>query len=181
MEMPSKITWRKVGKVKEAHGLRGDLYLLIFSKEAAWIDDLDFFLLSPSDDPSQGSEFEVQKAKLYKDGLIVKSIEVPDRTAAEKLKGQMLFVPEDLFQSEDDEVPYLLEIEGFTVSDFENQDIGVIVGFSSNNVQDLLVVKKTNGKKSEIPFVNDFVMKLDHQARRLQMNLPEGLLDFETL
>jgi 16S rRNA processing protein RimM len=53
--------------------------------------------------------------------------------------------------------------------------VGFVKEFSSNTVQDLLVVQNKDSV-FEIPFVKDFVVKIDFDQRTILMNLPEGLL-----
>ncbi len=173
--------WKKVGKIKEPHGLKGDLYVLAFAKQADWIDDLEQFILSPTDDPTQGQLMTVEKATPFKDGVKLKPKEISNRNQSDLLKGQMFFIPEELFETDEGDTIYLSEIQGFKVVDEQQVELGVISGFSSNTVQDLLVILKPNGKSAEVPFVEDFIMDLDFDGKKVQMALPEGLMDLETL
>ena len=173
--------WRKVGKVKEAHGLKGDLWIFIFSKDVSWAQELKEFGLGPDFENADPTIFQVEKIKKFKEGLLIKPAEVVDRTQAEKLKGQMFFVSDGLFQSEPGDVIYLSEILNFEVWDQTNSCRGKVTSFSSNQAQDLLVVTKTEGGTAEIPFVEDFIVEMDYDNRRIKMNLPEGLWDLLSL
>lgn len=174
-------SWKKVGKIKEPHGLKGDLYVLVFAKQADWIDDVDQFLVSPTDDPKDGQILTVEKVSEFKDGLKLKPKELSNRNQTDLLKGHMFFIQEEIFESDEGDTIYLSEIDGFSVVDENMQELGVITGFSSNTVQDLLVVKKPNGRSAEIPFVEDFILNIDFEGRKVQMSLPEGLMDLDTL
>lgn len=171
--------WRLVGKIKDAHGLRGDLYVLIFSKEAAWEDELTEFCLAKDEALSDKKILKVEKSKIYKDGLMIKAEGVSDRTAAESLKGQLFFIQEELLIADDGDDIYLEEIEGFQTFTKANELIGTITGFSTNTMQDLLIVKKTNERISEIPFVEAFVVEIDYENKKVILDLPEGLLDLD--
>jgi 16S rRNA processing protein RimM len=173
--------WRKVGKVKEAHGLRGDLWILIFSKDVSWSEDLTQFGLGPDMENPNPQVFEIQKVKPFKQGLLIKPVEVSDRTEAEKLKGQIFYVPEHLFETDEGDVIYLSEILNFEIWDQTNSCRGLITAFSSNQAQDLLVVSKTEGGTAEIPFVEDFIVEMDYANKKIIMNLPEGLWDLTSL
>lgn len=169
----------KVGKVKEAHGLRGDLYILVFSKDVSWAQDLKTFELGPEN--GDRKSYTVEKCKPYKDGLILKSAAIGDRTAAELVRGQMFFIPEKLLESDEGETIYLNEIDGFQVQDPQGQLQGTIVGFSSNIAQDLLIVERPDGKRAEIPFVEDFIVEINFEGRVLRLDLPEGIWDLDAL
>jgi 16S rRNA processing protein RimM len=172
--------WRLVGKIKEAHGLRGDLYVLIFSGEAAWKDELTEFCLAKDESLVNKKIFQVEKSKAFKKGLMIKPQGVPDRTAAELLKGQLFFIPENLLVADEGDSIFLEEIEGFQVLKQSGESIGPIVGFSTNTFQDLLVIKTINGKHVEVPFVDAFVVDIDHEAKQVIVDLPDGLLELDT-
>lgn len=179
MEKPTAQNFRKLGKVKDAHGLKGELYIYIPSGEAEWLEELTICGLSSSF--SEMQFFEVESVKWFKEGLRLKLKGVDDRNASEKLKGSEFFISEDLLVSDKGETIYLDEILDFKVYDGENL-IGQIVDFSSNGAQDLLVVECLPSKKIvEIPYVEPFVEKIDWDLQELRMNLPEGLVDLESL
>jgi len=67
-------------------------------------------------------------------------------------------------------------VKGFKVYD-KGTLVGKIIGFSSNNAQDLLIVETSN-KEVEIPFVQAFVVKMDSKNKKIEMDLPEGLVEF---
>lgn len=169
--------WIKIGKVKDAHGLKGDLYVLVFSKDISWLKEVETFALAPIDKEDQKKNFKIEKIKAFKDGVMIKPEGVLDRTQAESLKGQLFYLPAEMFESEEGETIFLKEILGFTVVDQNETEIGPIKEFSSNTMQDLLVVEMASGKKVEIPFVEDFILEIDFDNKKVHMDLPEGLLD----
>lgn len=169
--------YRRVGKVKDAHGLKGDLYILVFSGDTSWDEDLTSFGLGTSEDDIQ--VYEVEKVKPYKDGLMLKPKNINNRNQSDELKGKLFFINEELLVSDEGETIYLTEIEGFEVFDGKEK-VGVITGFSSNGFQDLLVIERTkDNKPAEIPFVEDFVDEIDYDTKQVFMNLPEGLLELD--
>lgn len=166
-----------VGKIREAHGLKGDLYVLIFSGDISWAKRMKHFGLKAKDS-DEIKNFTVERTKPFKKGLIVKAAEIGDRTAAEGVEHMEFYVEDDLFVSKPGEGIYLSEIKNFKLKNPEQVVLGEIVDFSSNGVQDLLVVEIA-GKKVEVPFVDAFIKKIDFKHQSVVMDLPEGLLDLE--
>lgn len=158
-----------VGKVIDAHGIKGDIYCFIFSGDASWVSKLKTIYLG-------GLSFNVQKAKTFKKGFIATLEGITDRNKAEELKGSEVWVDSGLFISEHGEAIYLIELLKFTVNDKTLGEVGQINAFSSNGMQDLLVVS-ANSKSFEIPFVKDFVISIDNEKKIIYMNLPVGLLE----
>jgi len=165
----------RVGKVKDAHGIKGELFVVLFAGEAAWIDQLKSLRLVSVTVPEQVKTFAIKSVRLHKNGLIAKTEGIKDRNEAETLKGWLMEIPKDYLISKEGEKIFLKEIEGFRVFTKQKGEIGKIVGFGTNGVQDLLVVRTTWGD-FEIPFVEDFVDTLNFDNGELHLDLPLGLL-----
>ncbi len=168
-----------VGKVRDAHGLKGELFIVLFAKVADWLSKLETFDLIRKELVDGKIEevrhsFTVKRVKPHKNGLILNPNEMEDRTQAEGFAGATFEIPSELLVSEEGETIYLKEIEGFTVFDGKTE-VGPITGFSSNGAQDLLKVKSSGGE-AEIPFVPEMINKLDFKNKRVMMDLPQGLL-----
>jgi len=171
---PMQTSWIKVGKVKDAQGLGGELFILLFAKEAPWLKKLQQFALSKED---QGP-FEIhlcQKARTHKEGLVLKSTLLQDRTQAEAKKGLQFFVPAEFLESAPGETIFLKDIHGFQVQT-SAEIVGPIIDFSTNGAQDLLIVDR-QGVRVEIPFVEAFIDEIDFVKKLVKMTLPEGLWD----
>ena len=164
----------KVGKMKDAHGIRGELFIVLFAGEATWAKQLKTVRLTNEAGELKG-EYAVKSIRPHKNGLIVKSEDIKDRNQAEALKGMLFEIPEAFLVSKKGDQIYLREIQGFTVTTKAQGVLGTIVNFSSNVAQDLLVVKTALGE-FEIPFVKEFVIAIDYKAKRIDMDLPYGLL-----
>lgn len=178
-----------VGRVKDAHGLKGELYITLFAQEAVWLKKLKNIRLLPpalegkealaADGSTDLSKtFAVRSARLHKNGLILLSPDIQGRNAAEALRGWLLAIPSEFLVARKGEEPFLIEVEGFRVSLKDRGEVGIITGFSSNGVQDLLVVRTPVGE-FEVPFVDAFVTNIDYTARVVEMDLPVGLLGEE--
>ena len=176
-EAPSEITYVPVGRVKDAHGIKGELFVVLFAGEAAWLNQLKELRLTKPDAPAgQAPEiFTIKAAKTHKNGFIAKSEQIKDRNRAEELKGLILEIPDTMLVSKKGESLYLREVFGFKVFTKHKGEVGTIDAFSSNTAQDLLVVKTSWGVY-EIPFVKDFVEKIDFDNKEIYLDLPEGLL-----
>ncbi|MCB0362297.1 MAG: 16S rRNA processing protein RimM [Bdellovibrionales bacterium] len=179
-----------MGKVKSAHGIRGELYILVFAGEVDWLSKLKVLELYQYKIPREVQDtapsnrgwlrFDLVSARVHKGGFIAKSSQIKDRNAAEELKGSYFYIPADFLITNPGEKIYLSEIEGFSVVELNKGYLGKIEGFSSNGVQDLLVLKDAMGRKEGeilIPLVSEFVVEILFERRELIMKLPEGLVE----
>lgn len=185
--------YRVVGRVKDAHGLKGEIWVVLFAGAADWLDSMKDdgkYLLSKKESiaglaMSDLKEFPIKGARAHKNGVILHSTTVKDRTAAEGLKGHFLVIPEEYLIGEEGESYFLSEIEGFRVLE-DKREIGVITGFSHNGAQDLLQVALVKGVRDgvkakdvvEIPFVDEFV-EVDDENQQIHVTLPPGLIEVQ--
>ncbi|MEO0337370.1 MAG: ribosome maturation factor RimM [Pseudomonadota bacterium] len=170
----SENSFFKVGWVKEAHGLKGEVYVKLLSKSPEWLSELSEFCLE-----KKGSQtlHKVKKWREHKQGLILLIEGVTDRNQSEELRGSDFCIPADLLTSEEGENPYLIEVMGFEVTDQVLGVVGQVVGFVDNGAQDLLEVKSNEGEIHLVPFVDAFVKELDKKDKKIHMELPEGLIE----
>ena len=172
------MTWTKVGKIKGAHGLKGEVELLVFSKDTSWAKKLNEVSLSLIENENP-KIYEVRSIRSKTGFLLLTLDTISDRNQAEALIGKLVSISSKLLISKKGETIFLSEILNFKVINrATNQDleIGTITSFSSNGIQDLLVV--TQGERSsEIPFVEPFIEKIDYESKVIYMILPEGLIE----
>ncbi len=169
---------RKVGKIKGSHGIKGEVFLLIFSKDTSWVTTKIKIHLNKNEKDFQ--TFTLNRVKSHKEGVIAILDGITTRNESDLLIGQEIWVDKDIFTSKNQQSLYLLEIEGFEIIDKQAGSIGFIKGFSSNGAQDLLLVED-NDAEYEIPFVKDFIVNINHEDRTVETNLPEGLLDINSM
>jgi len=170
-----------VGKIKDAHGLKGELYVLLFAGTADWLDDFTEAHLGEEghEDGTTLTTFNVLDARPHKKGLRLKLEGFKDRNKAEEWIKKYLYISSEYLvtnEEEDDGKPFLKELLGAEVIDQTLGAIGVVKDFSSNGVQDLLIVEGTE-KTYQIPLVTEFWLEFNREENKIVMNLPEGLLD----
>ncbi len=180
-----------VGKVREAHGLKGDLYLLLFAGRADWLESSpqSLFFLSPeelargqslgvsADSQVSWLEVPVEQLSPHKQGLILKSSELSNRTAAEALKGCLVYLPEELLVAGTGEPPFLHELLEVEVRIQGCLGSGRVRSFSSNGAQDLLCIEWSDGRGIEVPFVQAYVEEMDLTQKKIVLNLPDGFFE----
>lgn len=166
--------WTTVGRIRDAHGIKGEVFVALKAKQADWLDDLEVFRLSKAG--VNAREFTVERATAHKDGLIAKLQGVLDRNAAESLKGSQVEIPSEYLRAAAGERLYLAELLGCTVIDQSRGEIGPVVDFGSNGPQDLLIINYL-GKKVDVPLVDAFLRSIEVEKKQILMDLPPGLIE----
>ena len=167
---------KKIGIVSDAHGIRGEIYIIVFSGDVSWIHEITELNLKTTTGETNQT-FKIKKIKAFKKGFIVSLHNIINRNQAEELKKQEVWIDEKLFISKDGEQPFLNELIDFEVIDTKLGQIGQVIQFSSNGQQDLLVLDQAvNNQNIEIPFIKQFVINVDYVTKKIMMDLPEGLI-----
>jgi len=125
-------------------------------------------------------EVELVAHWLHKGGIVLHFAGVDSISAAESLSGLIVAIPLAERASLSDEEVYIADLIGCTLFDVAGPEpipIGEIedVDRTAGPVA-LLVVRGSTGEVL-IPFAKSFLRKLDVEARRVEMALPEGLAD----
>lgn len=172
----------QVGKVRDSHGLKGELFIVTsLEKTPAWVEAITEFTLHFKSPNEKGQHeprirsFKVKKTRPHKKGFIVKADELETRNDSDLFIGAGFYIEQSYLESKTGEKLYLNELKGSTVFN-QNEEVGPIVAFGTNNAQDLLVVETSHGLR-EIPFVEAFIEKLDIENKKVFLNLPSGLVD----
>jgi 16S rRNA processing protein RimM len=126
-------------------------------------------------------EVELKNHWLHKGGIVLHFAGVDSITDAEQLAGLVVAVPRsERVPLPEDEI-YIGDLIGCTLVDVARPDAPVVVGQIENveraaGTAPLIVVQGGSGEVL-IPFAKIYLRKVDLDARRLEMALPEGLTD----
>lgn len=167
-----------VGRVRKAHGIRGDLVVEPITDEpdAVFASGRRVIAGTATGDPAKGRpELHVSSASPFKGGFIVHFDEIADRTAAEQWRDRFLLLPaSELTPLAEDQV-YVHELPGMRVELVSGELVGTVIDTYDLPQGLTLDVKRETGSVM-IPYEH-FVTDLDRDARVLRIDPPEGLLD----
>lgn len=162
-----------LGKITKPHGIRGELKVLTYTQQPENLRRYKRIFLSP-DQGKTLTPFTVVRIRLHGTQVIMSLAECNDRTMAETLAGQEIWLrANDLPQLRGEEY-YLFELEGKRAVTPEGMNIGEIISVVTIGGQDMLLILKNN-KEYLIPLVNDFIVS--RESSRIVLNLPPGLLE----
>jgi 16S rRNA processing protein RimM len=166
-----------VGRVAKAHGILGELAVDIHTDEPDERFAPGAVLTARLRDRST-RPVTVSTARAHSGRLLVRFDEVPDRTAAESMRGAQLLVDaEELPPSDDPDAFYDHELEGLNVVLTDGTSVGAVVEIARSPGGELLVLKKEDGTEALVPFVSAIVPEVDVKGGRVVIDPPEGLLD----
>ena len=110
---------------------------------------------------------------LHKGGIVLHFAQSDSISSAEALAGLYVAIPEAQRAALAEDEAYVSDLIGCMVVDVAGAEPSGVAGVGPTPI---LVV---SGKKGEvlIPFAKSYLRKIDLEARRVEMALPEGLVD----
>lgn len=159
----------KVGKIVNAVGLKGEVKVYNYS------DSSEIYEITP--EMYVGSELlQIENVRLQKNMVILKLEGINDRNAAEAAKGRDIFITEDDLPELEEGEYYVRDLIGMTVEE-DGNILGKVTDVLQNTAQDVFEVERKNGKQLLIPRVDEFVLDIDLDTRKIKVKLPGGLLE----
>lgn len=170
----------EVARIVDAWGIKGGLKVAPYAaKPEALFSTKRWFLRPPEQRVlPAGTSFprllRIVTAKEHGDGVVATAHEVPDRNAAEALKGARIFVSRSSFPSAAAGEYYWVDLLGLEVLNREGQPLGRVVDLLDTGAHSVLRLESagTDGKAEErlIPFVAAYIDEVDLPGRRIRVD-----------
>ena len=166
----------EVGRIGEAWGLKGGFHVLPYADPPDALLAASHWHLKPPDDarrpasaPALPAMIAIGSVRPSGDGLIASSPAVPDRTAAEALRGARIFIARSQFPKPAEDEFYWADLIGLGVVSREGRELGSVVGLIDTGPHSVLRIQPAPADAEEvlIPFVSAYVDSVDVPARRI--------------
>jgi 16S rRNA processing protein RimM len=163
-----------VGRIRRPHGVRGEVSVEVRTDDP----DRRFTVGGTlSTDPADRGPLTLRAARWHSGSLLLTFAEIPDRTAAEELRGTWLVVDSaDLGPTGDPDEFYDHELIGLTAVTTAGEVVGPVTDVRHYG-QDLLVIESAADDELLVPFVAAIVPEVDVAGGRLVIDPPPGLLE----
>ena len=163
-----------VGKVVNTHGVKGELKVMPITSD---ISRFDYLLFVTAKYEGVYKEFRVLGCRIHKGFVLMKLKGIETMNDAEKLKGQDLLVQrKHAIELEEDEY-FMCDLIGMDVYE-EDKLLGRLVDVLETGSNDVYVVQDDDNREILIPALKSVVENVDIEGKRMQVNLPEGLIEY---
>jgi 16S rRNA processing protein RimM len=181
--------WVWLARVKRTQGRKGEVFAEILTdfpekfadRRRLWLLRDPDVALKPSADENP-REVALVHHWLHKGGIVLHFAGVESISAAEELAGLIVAIPLDERAKLDEDEVFIGDLIGCALVDVagaEPATVGEIedVDRSAGPVAILVVRGKSSDDEILIPFAKDYLRLVDVKAKRVEMALPEGLVD----
>jgi 16S rRNA processing protein RimM len=151
-----------LAEIARPHGIRGEVRLKLFNADSDVLLGREDIIVRLPDGKEQVVRLE--GARRADKTILLKLHAVDDRDQAEALRGASVGLNRaDLPKLADGEL-YVCDVEGAEVR-LGDTRIGVVERFEEYPTASVIVVKKTDGTRIDVPFVTAIVERVDVEAR----------------
>jgi 16S rRNA processing protein RimM len=162
-----------LGAIRKPHGIRGEAAV------EAWTNSLDRFseitdvtLISP--DEAQSRAATIEAVRIHGDRALLKFAGIDSPEDISLYRDWTVEIPESQARKLEDDEYFLHDLVGLTLVDGNGNDQGKVVDAHEGGGGVLLEVER-DGRKFDVPFAADICTAIDLVAKRITVQLPEGL------
>jgi len=159
------------------HGLKGTLTIYSNTRPAIGIAGYSFWWLGTRSESAKS--YKVERCWKHGKRILAELEGVSDVDAAEALAGQKIWVDADEVAVGEDEYLWQNLIGCTVIETASNRELGKVAVLEEYGAQDILVVRTSEDTKQSgewmLPFIEDVVLDVDLVARRITVELPEGM------
>jgi 16S rRNA processing protein RimM len=169
-----------VARLVRPHGRRGELIAEILTDFPERFHERSKILLIPTERVgSRPREVEIENFWFLRSRIVIKIRGIDSINDAEALRGFAVAIPAaDRAPLEPGSV-YVSDLVGCRVIDLNRDasEVGRIAEVDRDSSSTELLVVRRGNEELLIPFVAEYVVRVDIENRRLEMRLPAGLLE----
>ncbi len=189
---PAPEQWVWLARIRRPQGRKGEVFADILTDfPEKFAERRELWLLEESAaaqraPDSRGSEVHSPRAIqlrnhwLHKGGVVLHFEGVESISDAEKLAGLVVAIPREQRAALAEDEVYIGDLAGCVVVDVANPDAPATVGEIEDvergiGTVPILMVRGVRGEVL-IPFAKEYLRRIDLEAKRVEMSLPEGLV-----
>lgn len=164
----------EMGRITNTHGIRGEVKAQSWGDYPEDLAEFEYFYVG-----KQMRRMEVEDARPHKNMVIIKFAGVDTCDQAEQLKNSILYLKREELGELEEGTYYIADLEGLTAQLEDGTILGKVKEVLQPGGNDVLVIKGENGKQHLVPFIQQFVPKVDLENGTCTITPIEGLLDDE--
>jgi 16S rRNA processing protein RimM len=173
-DTPASPEFITLARVVKTQGRRGEVAVEVHSDVPDRLHaGLRVFALA--EDPDR-RELKIEDAWPHKDWLVLKFAGVDSMSDAELLVGSELQVPLSERAQLESGAAFVSDLVGCALFD-RDREVGVVSDVRFGAGEAPLLIIGSGKSELEIPYAQEFLVRVDLEGKRIEMSLPEGLLD----
>ena len=162
-----------IGQIIGVHGIKGNFKLRSYAESLSVFQPDSVVVVVTSD--GRQKPYEINWVKPHAKAALISFKGVDTRDQAEALIGCELFIEKSRLPEPEEGSYYWFDLIGLDVFDVDQKYLGRLESIFETGSNDVYVVKEGD-EEILIPALESVVQKIDLKNRRMQVDLPEGLI-----
>ena len=163
-----------LGKIAKKFSFKGEVLIYLDTDEPKLYEDMESVFVEFN---KNLVPFFIENSNLHKgDFLRVKFEDVDTEEDADEIMGCEIYLPLNMLPKLTGNKFYFHEVIGFEIEDQRLGVFGKIVSINDTSAQPLFEVINGN-VEILVPMIDQFLIKIDRENKKVIMNLPEGLVE----
>lgn len=163
-----------LGKITKTHALKGEVIIFLDVDIPEDYDDLEAVFLEIK---GQLVPYIIEELQMKGRKSILKLEDINTIEQAETIVNAPVWLPLNALPELKGNQFYYHDVIGYVIHDVSSGTvIGTLKAIYESTGQDLFAID-VEEKEVLIPIVDEFIHKIDHSDRKIEVKLPEGLLD----
>lgn len=176
----------EVGRVMGAWGIKGGIRVMPFSKDPQALFSSRRWFVRPPEAPVAGPKpgaalppvLRITHSKEQGDAVVATAQELPDRNAAEAMRGARIFIARSSFPTAGDGEFYWIDLIGLAVVNRQGEALGTVVGLLDTGAHSVLRIQRPDAAADAppdaaerlVPFVAAFIDGVDLPGKRITVD-----------
>ena len=174
----SDADWAILARLVRPQGRRGEVFAdLLTDFPERFAERKRLYLVTSETNPDVVREVTLERHWLHKGRVVLKFAGIDSINDAELLRGLMVVIPASERAPLSDGAFYIGDLIGCEVIDVSSAPVSVGKITDVDREVGLLMVQPDGGGEVLIPFAQAYLADIDVDGKRIEMRLPEGLLD----
>jgi 16S rRNA processing protein RimM len=162
-----------IGKIVGVHGIKGNCKIRSYAESLSVFQTYSVVIVATSD--GRQNPYEINWVKPHAKAALISLKGVDTRDQAEAFIGCELFIEKNRLPDPEEGSYYWFDLIGLDVFDDDQKYLGRLESIIQTGSNDVYVVKEDD-TEILIPALESVVQKIDLKNRRMQVDLPEGLV-----
>ena len=184
--------WVWLARIRRPQGRKGEVFAEILTdfpekfgeRRQLWLfeeEAVGVRAISPGADSGGARRVQLIHHWLHKGGIVLHFAEADSISDAEKLAGMIVAIPREQRAELPEGEVYIADLVGCVLVDVAHPGAPVAIGEIEDVERDvgpvpILIVRGARGEVL-IPFAKEYLRRIDVDEKRVEMALPEGLVD----
>ncbi|MBX2841817.1 MAG: ribosome maturation factor RimM [Flammeovirgaceae bacterium] len=163
----------ELGYVSKTHALDGEIAVILDVDYPEDYIDLESVFIEMKGDLVP---YFVETSFFNNDKFILKLEDIDTVEDAAKLKSKILFLPLSVLPKLENDQFYFHEVIGYSVTDDAYGELGDVSDVYKPSSQAIMTLYH-QGKEVMIPMTEEIIQTVNHEEKKMQVKLPEGLIE----